>query len=115
MTEDKVPQPRRDVWLQIALAVAQDGLPEPRSLNFNPNHIVCVYLDTADEARAWADWLEAESSARWHADPADGTTSVHYYSERFGWPWQIAAYNLPTSTLAQQVAAAILLPDSTVA
>ena len=111
MTDTKVPQSRREVWLNIALAVARDGLPEPQALSMNPDHLVCMYLDTADECRAWADWLGIEDSPRWQTKD-NGTSSVWYHGDRFGWPWQISAFDLPSKTLAAQVAEAILTPDS---
>ena len=60
MTEDKVPQPRREVWLSIALAVARDNLPEPMELTLYADHsppAVWVRFDAVNEARLWWDHL----------------------------------------------------------
>lgn len=77
-------KPRREVWLQIALAVA-NGLPEPRELGFHP-HIPLIGLDldrTAD-AQAWAQWCGAESARNNHY-----WDSSREFGGKWGYSWQI--------------------------
>jgi hypothetical protein len=126
MTETKAPQSRREVWLQIALAVARDGLPEPLTLDFiEPAHardsrIVSIRLDRHADSARWAAHLGLGEPRMRQAGTDDGSTVADY-----GLP---SVASLPgcilnlhstervdepvASDLAAQVVAAILAPDA---
>jgi hypothetical protein len=111
----------RDVFLTIALAVARDGLPEPRMLSFQqdtPNGD-CVHLrfDSHADGHQWGKWI-GDTTGDGHWQDMHGVRSLSYWNTDgpLGWFWNVDATEPldapPPSAdeLAQQVASAILTP-----
>jgi len=118
------PASRREVWLTIALAVARDGLPEPRSVETYLQRgrgdlpFLVIVLDSHSAADAWARWLgvtEFNDKVHDQYKPPRIKRSYAWY-DRAGWSWQIEGYEsvseVDASPLAEQVVAAILTPDA---
>jgi hypothetical protein len=126
MSTDSVPttmQDRREVWLQIALAVARDGLAEPKDLSFFadgpddrpfsdglPYGCITLEADTAEQAALWAAWAGLTSPPKLHENTA-GTFAAHTGGKRArgGWFWFIRGRVVtpPAGGLAAEVVAAI--------
>jgi hypothetical protein len=125
MTTLIVPKTRRDVWLSVALAVAQ-GLPATKHMRLHDasdpdwvraggdGSLASLDLSTHAEARQWAAHLDLLDSASTQTHP-DGDRGLYYSGVRDGWSWSISAIEPSepsTSELAAQVVAAILTPDA---
>ncbi len=83
------PRSRREVWLEIAIAVA-NGMPEPDFQLYADNRIGSVDLADAEALKLWAAWLGA------HIDELPGhrhvSAGVHAnFGGRFGWSWNLSA------------------------
>lgn len=107
MTEDKVPQDRREVWLNVALAVARDGLPEPMECTLYADHAppsVWLRFDTDGQAQLWAEHLGLAAGPGYLGERV---------GMRDGWRWYVrpcctATGTVEPSALADEVAAAIV-------
>ena len=96
MSTDSVPTAplsRREVWLQIALAVAK-GMPEPSILRFNDTApIISLSVDDAAAAQRWAEWVGATAS-----EPTEMTLwwmANRDYGGRYGHSWHITTPRRP--------------------
>jgi hypothetical protein len=115
MSPDTVPiKTRREVWLSVALDVAQ-GLPEPNMLHIHETdgqRIVSLGMQCHAEVRTWAEHL---GLGRCELNGPDGSLWAPHY-ERDGWSWQIACHLAepapePDPAVAAVVMAA-LTPDA---
>lgn len=121
------PVSRREVWLDIALGIARDGLPEPRDVSMYPTAcgipflapFVTLTFDTHAASDAWARWLgvaQHEDKLFEHYKPTPRIRRRYSSHDRGGWSWEIEGYEsvaeAGSSPLAEQVVAAILTPDA---
>ncbi len=108
--QESNPKSRREVWLSVALAVARDGLAEPETLNVGSN-IVFITAHSHNDVRDWCAALNFDDP---HKNSLDG--SLWGFGHRDGWNWHVKCHRpgpgVESSSLAEQVAAAILLPDA---
>lgn len=110
--QESNPKTRREVWLNIALAVARDGMVEPIGLTmYDESRIIALTLHDHDGVR---DWCAALGLDEPKLNATDG--SLWGFGDRDGWGWQVRCHKpapvVESSPLAEQVAAAILLPDA---
>jgi hypothetical protein len=90
------PASRREVYLTVALAVAQ-GLPEPWSVRLydatvrgwpqSNGPLVAIELTTHADATAWAAWLGCEDNKREYT--FGDSIHVAYSDSRYGWDWRV--------------------------
>ena len=99
------PLNRREMWLQIALAVARDGLPDPKDVSFYadapgdapfsdglPYGCVTLTADTAAQAARWAEWAGIGSR-----QVGTGNALATHFSgarARGGWFWNMSGAGL---------------------
>jgi hypothetical protein len=112
------PATTRELWLTVALAIAEDGLPEPKRFGFNLSGdgpgIVSLNLTSHVDARRWTEWLGLQIDDRPPITHPDlPITMTGHYGSRSGWTWHIdgrepvSLPSAPESDLAAQVVAAI--------
>lgn len=109
---DAQPMSRRDMWLTIALAVAQ-GLPEPKELTLYAERCgLSVRLESVAALDAWADHFKIDRRDSSHRHNGHWIHGWHCVDHPTGWTWQLMAYTeeprtTEPSALAEQVVAAI--------
>ena len=108
---------RRDAWLTIALAVAQ-GMPEPCELTVGgPIDSIDITPHNLTDFHRWAEHVNARTDQPFTTE-AGRTIYSSFAKNWHGWRTMIRYYadstpSPSTSDLAEQVAAAIVTPDST--
>lgn len=111
------PMSRRDVWLTVALAMAKDGLPGPRSVDIRDD-ILTVHIEfehgRLGDAQRWAEHLGLERDD--DVTTTDGTKVIVCWSSpgyraQHGRTWRVGTTvpaEAPQSVaLAEQVIAAV--------
>ena len=115
-TPTETPASRRELWLRIALAVAEHGLPEPDIRLGDGKTYAYLRFNRHSHAATWGLWLDVPGR---HYDRPDlGTRYLDYNAVKWGWRLDVSGCEpLPAADdgeLAAKVVSAILAPDAEV-